>query len=62
MNHGHVGKKKQAQRFSAVTLIHELGHAADWLFGADASKIGDDQDDYDKSKENSELVYDKCFK
>jgi RHS repeat-associated protein len=46
----------------AVTLIHELGHAAAWLFGADASKIGDDQDNNKKSKDNSQLVYDSCFK
>jgi RHS repeat-associated protein len=46
----------------AVTLIHELGHAADYLFGTGASQIGDDLDDAKKSRENSKLVYDNCFK
>lgn len=46
----------------AITLIHELGHAAGLIYGARASRIVDDQNNTTQSKANSQLVYDSCFR
>jgi hypothetical protein len=46
----------------AITLIHELGHAAGIIYGASSSRILDDQDNARQSQANSQLVYDNCFK
>jgi hypothetical protein len=48
--------------YRAVTLIHELGHAAAIIYGASASQILDDQNNGAQSRANSQLVYDNCFK
>jgi RHS repeat-associated protein len=49
----------------AATVIHELGHAADFLFGDASSKMIDDDPQRDptgvKSRYNSEFVEEKCF-
>ena len=47
----------------AITLIHELGHAANIIYGAGSSKIQDDQNDPTgkTSKDNSKLVKKNCF-
>jgi hypothetical protein len=50
----------------AITLIHELGHAANSIFGEGTSRIqydGDDKPDSARiSAANSRLVYDNCFR
>jgi RHS repeat-associated protein len=46
----------------AITLIHELGHAAVIIYGTNASRIVDDQNDPTKSSDNSRLVFDECFR
>jgi len=46
----------------AITLIHELGHVAAIIYGANASRILDDQNNSAQSRANSQLVYDNCFK
>lgn len=46
----------------AVTLIHELGHAAMFIYGAGATRVLDDQKNTPQSQSNSQLVYDNCFK
>ncbi|MGE0656918.1 MAG: RHS repeat domain-containing protein [Pyrinomonadaceae bacterium] len=44
-----------------ITLIHELGHAAEFKYGAGASKILNDADNGSVSKSNSDKVKDKCL-
>lgn len=45
----------------AITLLHELGHAAAIISGF-SSSIANDQNDSQASAANSQLVFDKCFK
>ena len=46
----------------AVTLLHELGHVYTYIWGASASKIVDDSQSSDLSKQNTALVKQNCFK
>jgi RHS repeat-associated protein len=46
----------------AITLIHELGHAAALIYGDDASRIVDDISNPTRSEANSRLVYENCFR
>jgi len=46
----------------ALTIIHELAHAAVYIFGKNASSIIDDTSDAVKSLANSQKVYEKCFR
>ena len=48
--------------YRAITLIHELGHAAALIYGADASKVLYDAGNPAQSRANSQLVYDNCFR
>lgn len=48
--------------YRAITLIHELGHVAALIYGADASRILNDADSPGQSRANSQLVYDNCFR
>ena len=45
----------------AITLLHEIGHAAAIIRGFN-SQIVDDQSGPQASQQNSQLVFDKCFK
>ncbi len=45
----------------AVTILHELGHAANALYGAGSSAILDDQTNGAMSQINSILVLNDCF-
>lgn len=45
----------------AMTLIHELAHAARALYGNSASKIVDDGNSIPTSMANHRLVYEFCF-
>lgn len=50
----------------AITLIHELGHAANFIYGPDASLInqsdtGPDAQSRRTNRANSRLVYERCF-
>lgn len=44
-----------------ITLIHELGHAAEFKYGAGASKILNDASNASVSKSNSDKVKNKCL-
>jgi hypothetical protein len=46
-----------------MTLLHELGHAFNLLFGPGSSKIEWDGDGAapGTSKRNTDLIFDKCF-
>src|SRR3984893_12448090 len=54
----YLGVGASDSTYRAITLIHELGHAAGIIYGANASKILDDQDNSAQSRANSKLVYD----
>jgi len=45
----------------AVTILHELGHVYQYLFGQNSTAIKDDQGNADLTKANSALVKSKCF-
>jgi len=45
----------------AVTLLHELGHVFEYLFGAASTEIQDDQASGAVSAANTALVKSKCF-
>jgi hypothetical protein len=45
----------------ATTLLHELGHAFDFLFGPNSTKIVDDGNSTQTSKDNTALVKQQCF-
>jgi RHS repeat-associated protein len=45
----------------AITLIHELGHAAQFIYGTDSTRIVDDQNNPSASQTNSQLVRENCF-
>jgi RHS repeat-associated protein len=45
----------------AVTVLHELGHLFDYLFGAASTSIKGDERDPQLSQANSALVRKKCF-
>jgi hypothetical protein len=45
----------------AVTILHELGHVYEYLFGQSSTAILDDQDNVALSKANTALVQSKCF-
>jgi len=45
----------------AVTLLHELGHVYEFLFGADSTAILDDQTSAATSGDNTTLVKSTCF-
>jgi RHS repeat-associated protein len=58
---GRFGVSNNVNR--AISLVHELAHAVDILSGSDGTtKIPDDTGNPDLSKENSQRVYDACFK
>jgi hypothetical protein len=46
---------------NAITLIHELGHAAVKLHGNKASQIVNDRNNEVTSNANSRLVFESCF-
>ncbi len=48
--------------YRAITLIHELGHVAALIYGADASKVLYDAGNPAQSRANSQIVYDNCFR
>jgi hypothetical protein len=60
--HDYLGVGASDTVYRAITLIHELGHAAAIINGATASRILDDQNNSAQSRANSQLVYDNCFK
>lgn len=45
----------------AITLIHELGHVANMIFGPGSSTIADNDDDPALSRQNSQSVRNHCF-
>ncbi len=45
----------------ATTVLHELGHAFNWLPGAGGSFVQNDQDDVTLSMENTSMVKTSCF-
>lgn len=45
----------------AVTLLHELGHAYDFMYGPDSTLIGPDAGSTAQSIANTALVQQKCF-
>jgi hypothetical protein len=47
---------------AAITLLHELGHVYDDLFGATSTLIQNDFENPDLSKANTALVTEACFK
>jgi hypothetical protein len=55
-----------ASQARAATLIHELAHAARFLFGPDASKLLNDDPAVDptgrRSRDNQIYVEEKCFR
>ncbi|MEW5978841.1 MAG: RHS repeat-associated core domain-containing protein [Acidobacteriota bacterium] len=57
--HGFLGLSNDQNRI--VTVIHELGHAADRIYGHNASDIKDGQDPQ-VNEGNSKLAKDKCLK
>jgi hypothetical protein len=50
----------------AITIIYELGRAVARLYGGDASRIVEDGPDEDpdgsRSRANSQLIFDECFR
>lgn len=48
--------------YRAITLIHELGHAASIIYGTDALRVLWDENNPTQSRANSQLVYDNCFR
>ena len=46
----------------AGTLLHELGHALDLLFGPDASAMKWDAGNTQQSEDNTRTVFDSCLK
>jgi RHS repeat-associated protein len=46
----------------AITLLHELAHAVDLILSDGTVQIPDDTDKPDLSKQNSQKVFDACFK
>jgi len=58
---GRFGVSNDVNR--AISLVHELAHAVDILSGSDGTtKIPDDTGNPDLSTENSQRVFDACFK
>ena len=60
--HDYLGVGASDATYRALTIIHELGHAASVIYGSDASRILDDQNNSTQSRANSQLVYDNCFR
>jgi len=46
----------------AVTLLHELGHVYEYLFGPSTTLVSDDQYSAATSVSNTQLIKDTCFK
>jgi RHS repeat-associated protein len=57
---GRYGASNEINR--AITVIHELGHVVALLYGSHSTQIVEDRDDATKSAQNSQLIYDQCFK
>jgi RHS repeat-associated protein len=49
-------------RSQAVTLLHELGHVFNRLYGPQSTRIVDDAGNLDRSRNNSKTIEDNCFK
>ena len=55
------GPTYSAAVFSAETIIHELGHVFEDLFGSNTTKIEDDSKSDGISQENTDRVMTSCF-